>query len=113
MQYNDYDYDSDDEDYYAEIDESILEELEENRKLNVLYNFKEFIQKEPQFTGIRNISSFHILKIINSYKKVNNYSIEPHIINFLDDLYIELNGNKGNKEQYNYLCKEIFKKIYV
>jgi hypothetical protein len=113
MQQNDYDYDSDNENYYEEIDENLLEELEENRKFNVLYNFKNFIQKESQFIAIKNISSFDILEIINSYKKINNYFIEPYLIVFFDDLYIQLNGIKGHKDQYGYLCEEIFKKIYV
>ena len=111
MQAND--YDSDDEDYYADFDLEILEEMEENRKFNVLYNFKNLIQKEPEFTAINNISSFDILSAINSNKKIVNNYIDPNIIDFFDDLYTELNGVKGNTEQYSYVCNVIFKKIYV
>ena len=111
MQSND--YDSDVSDYYDDLNEEILEELEENRKFNVLYNFKKLIQKEPEFTAIDNISAFEILRAVNSCKKIANSYIEPNILDFFDDLYTELNGVKGNKNQYAYVCNEIFKKIYV
>lgn len=112
MQYNDYDSDNS-EDYYVELSDEILEELEENRKFNVIYNFKNFIQKEPEFTAIKNVSSFEILTMINSGKKIKNSSMNPEIVNFFDDLYFELNGNKGDKDQYGYVCKKIFSKVYV
>tara|TARA_A100001015_G_scaffold127945_1_gene141855 strand:- start:1474 stop:1809 length:336 start_codon:yes stop_codon:yes gene_type:complete len=111
MQAND--YDSDNEDYYADFDEEVLRELEENRKFNVLYNFKKLIQKEPEFTAIDNISAFEILSAMNSGKQIVNSCIEPNILDFFDDLYIEIKGVKGNKYQYAYVCNEIFKKIYV
>tara|TARA_B100000963_G_scaffold360805_1_gene393218 strand:+ start:3267 stop:3611 length:345 start_codon:yes stop_codon:yes gene_type:complete len=114
MYHNDNDYDSDNsEDNYCELSEEILLEIEENRKLNVLYNFKQFIQKEPEFTAIENISSFDILSIINSDKKIKDSYMNDEMINFFDDLYIELNGFKGHKDHYVYVCSQIFKKLYV
>ena len=63
---NDYD-DSDEE--YAHLDEDTLYEIEEDRKLNIISMFKDYIQKEPEFYGINGISSYEILCYIEKFEQ--------------------------------------------
>ena len=48
----------------AEMDVDTISDLEEDRILNTIIKFKDFMVKEPEFYGINNLSSFKILKII-------------------------------------------------
>ena len=63
------DYDSDNSDTYADFSDEIFEELKENSQLNSIAKFKEHIAHEPEFYGIRNISSFELLEIFKSPSK--------------------------------------------
>ena len=114
---NDYDEKSDDN--ISEIDEELLLELEENRKLNVITKFKEYIAKEPEFYGINAISGFEIMKILenntfnkSTFKKCKT-TVSLEALDAFDDLYKELYGNCMTHDFY--LCKinEMFKKMYI
>ena len=109
---NDYDENSDDNSY--EIDEELLLELEENRKLNVITNFKQYISKEPEFCGINAISGFEIMKILeNNTVKKCKISVSLEALDAFDDLYKELYGNGMSWGFYLYKINEVFKKIYI
>ena len=64
-------YDSDCPDTYAELSDEIVTELGQNSQLASISLFKEYISKEPEFTGINNISSYKILTIFSNPKKTH------------------------------------------
>ena len=61
----------------AEMDVDTISDLEEDRILNTIIKFKDFMVKEPEFYGINNLSSFKILKIIQSSGNNPNSNIFP------------------------------------
>lgn len=114
---NDYDENSDDNFY--ENDEELLLELEENRKLNVITRFKEYISKEPEFYAINAISGFEIMKILENDKtrkfsiKKGNCLASLEALDAFDDLYKELYGNGMSRGFYINKIETMFKKMYV
>ena len=108
------DYDENSDDCSDEFDEELLLELEENRKLNIITKFKEYISKEPEFYGINAISGFEIMKIIenNTVKKCKT-TVSLEALDAFDDLYKELYGNQMSHAFYLYKINEMFRKMYV
>lgn len=109
---NDCDYSSDEE--RSDLDDEILAELEENRKLNVITKFKTFISKEPDFCGINYISGYNILSILeNSKTKSLKTNVSLEVLDFFDDLYIELFGYSNTIQFYTSKITDIKKCIYI
>jgi hypothetical protein len=110
---NDYDYSSDEE--RSDLDDEILAELEENRKLNVITNFKTFISKEPDFYGINYISGYNLLQILEKNKTKNKLKthVSLEVLDFFDDLYIELFGYSNTTDFYTSKIADIKKCIYI
>lgn len=108
------DYDENCEDNIGEIDENILLELEQNRKLNILSRFKEYISKEPEFCGIKNVSEYKILDILeNKNCKTVNLDISLESLDIFDDMYKEIYGISNNHNFYKSKISSIFNLIYV
>lgn len=109
---NDYDENSDDSS--GDFDEELLLELEENRKLNVITKFKDYISKEPEFCAINYISGFEIMKIMenNTIKKCKT-TVSLEALDAFDDLYKELYGVRKSHAFYLYKINEMFRKMYV
>lgn len=98
----------------AEFDQETLDFLEEERKLNVISNFKEFISKEPEFYGINNISSLEILNIINTTTSNNNKRDYPEWqIKFIDDMINEVLYINFNENFIKNVYSNIYNKIYI
>lgn len=96
----------------AEFDQETLDFLEEERKLKVISNFKDFISKEPEFYGINNISSFEILNIINTTtSNNNNYDYPEWQINFIDDMINEVLCMDFNENFIKNVYSNIYNKI--
>ena len=55
---------------YAHFDEFTINEIEHDRKLRVIYNFKSIISKEAEFCGIYSLSSYVILRAFMDSKNV-------------------------------------------
>lgn len=110
---NDYDYSSDEE--QSELNDEILAELEENRKLNVITNFKNFISKEPDFCGINYISGYNILTILekDKIKPKLKTDVSLEVLDFFDELHIELFGYSNTTEFYTSKIADIKKHIYI
>ena len=117
---DDNDYDTDDENSKY----TVLEKLNDNEyheKISIIDYYKDLLSREPEFIGIKNISSGEILKIIETYrrskrfnykqyKKMYKLNIEQYYIfnNLYTDLEIE-----GNIDIYNIVTNRIFNKIYI
>lgn len=109
---NDY---SDDNEDYDEYPDFIKEEIEYNNKINIINIFKNYIKNEPEFIGIKNISSSKILNIIENTKNINknHINLNNNQINLFDNLYKELFNKTENYQLYNTVTNKIFKIIYV
>ena len=114
--YDDNDY-SDEDDDYLDLPDDILEEIEYDLKIKIIYTFKNYIKNEPEFIGIKNISSSKILTIIEKQLfNVNNNDINNLTYNQIDlfnNLYKELFDNTYDINTYNNVTKNIFSIIYV
>ena len=103
-----------DGDERAEFDQETLDLLEEERKLKVISNFKDFISKEPEFYGINNISSFEILNIINTTtSNINNYDYPEWQIKFIDDMINEVLCMNFDENFIKNVYSNIYNKIYI
>jgi len=109
---NDYD---DLEEEYIYLDEDILRQLEEERKLNIIGKFKEYIHSEPEFYGIRRIGSYEILYYIEKFEQNEKEKIiiTDYQVELFDDLYIALYSERGNIYMYNKISNIIFNRISV
>ncbi len=98
-----------------DFNEEELQEIEENRKLIIISKFKEYIQKEPEFYGIRNISAIEILNILNTKFNSSNNSkfVTVESLDIFDDMYQELFGYSDDFSVYLNKMEVIFSKIYV
>ncbi len=113
------DYDSSHEnDIHIDLEPDIVNEYEYNRKIDIVKFYRDKLYKEPEFIGIKNISSFLILYIIETtnlayklYTKDHRVTTEQIII--FDDMYKELFNKKSTIDIYNYVTKKIFSYIYV
>jgi hypothetical protein len=56
----------------APFDEYSVFEFEHDRQLNIIYNFKQHISKEPEFCGIFWLSSYVILDAFNNSKNFSS-----------------------------------------
>ena len=106
-------YDSDED--YAQLDDNTVFQFEEDRKLNIIGKFKNYIQFEPEFYGIQGICSYEILKFIEQVNQSNNKNIiiTDYQKELFDDLYIALYFEYGNVYIYNEIAKKIFNRVYV
>ena len=116
------DYDSDTYDDYADFSDEMIQEMKENTQLNSISLFKDYISREPEFTGIGYISSYDLLHIFQNPKKckckckckckpkscISNYQLD-----LLKDLTITLFDKTYSDEYYDTVCDQIFKKIYI
>ena len=112
------DYNSEEEVYSVlEFPSDIIEELEYNIKIGIVSFYKDILLREPEFIGIKNISTSNILYIIENTKKELKLNKKDYKLNFeqkkiFDRMYSELNLLK-NYNIYNLVTKKIFNKIYV
>ena len=108
------DYDNELHEDYANISDEIIEEMRENSQLTSISLFKDYISREPEFTGIHYISSYELLQIFIKPKKskpngfISNYQLE-----LLKDLTITLFNKIYSDQYYDCVCDQIFAKIYI
>lgn len=98
----------------AENDLETLELIEQERKWNVISNFKVFISKEPEFTCINNLSSQEILNVIETTTfNENNKEYPEWQISFLTDLINELGHSSFNIDFVKNVYDNIYNKMYI
>tara|TARA_B110001450_G_C17556825_1_gene455022 strand:- start:624 stop:998 length:375 start_codon:yes stop_codon:yes gene_type:complete len=114
------DYDTDEENSKHNYIEK-LNHYEYSTKISIINYYKNLLMFEPEFIGIKNISSGEILKIIQQtkniekinykqYKKRYHLNYDQYYIfnNLYYDLELECNINI-----FNTVTNKIFRKIYV
>tara|TARA_B110001450_G_scaffold252054_1_gene273108 strand:+ start:1213 stop:1545 length:333 start_codon:yes stop_codon:yes gene_type:complete len=98
----------------AENDFETLELIEQERLWNVIFNFKEFISKEPEFGCIKNLSSQTILNIIETTTSNKNDKEYPEWhITFLIDLIDELGFVSSDINFVKNVYHNIYNKMYI
>lgn len=98
----------------AENDLETLELLEQERKWNVISNFKDFISKEPEFGNIRKLSSQEILNVIETTTTNENIKEYPEWhISFLADLVNQLGHVSSDINFLKNVYVNIYKKLYI
>ena len=116
---DDNEYDSNNEhDEFLELNPEIKSEIEYDRKICIIDFYKDKLYYEPDFTGIRNISSAHLLYIIETTHIpcklcTKNHELTNNEIRIFDNMYNELFNIKNNIDIYNTVSNCIFEKIYV
>lgn len=108
------DYENDPLDEYAELSDKILAELKQDSQLVSISLFKETISKEPEFTGINDISSYEILTIFSSPKKSRaKSSLTYHQLELFQDICDEIFDRVYPDEYYNRVSEQILSRIYI
>ena len=108
------DYDNDTNEDYADISDDIIEEVIQNSQLESISLFKDYISREPEFTGINYISSYDILQIfLNPKKCKKNGCISNYQLDLLRDLTMTLFDKTYSENYYDTVCDNIFSKIYI
>lgn len=101
-------------DEHADNDLETLELLEQERKWNVISNFKEFISKEPEFIGINKLSCQEILFVIETTtSNKNNKEYPEWQMSFLIDLITELGHISFNTDFIKNVYDNIYYKMYI
>lgn len=123
---NDYDTDNENNDCNRnEYTKEILQENEYDRKIEIINFYKELLMKEPEFIGIKNISSSKIYEIINENNNNNNnndnnnnnnlksnYVLNQDQYTIFNNMYNDLDIY-GNNNIFNFITNKLFKIIYV
>tara|TARA_B100000927_G_scaffold183916_1_gene148091 strand:- start:893 stop:1231 length:339 start_codon:yes stop_codon:yes gene_type:complete len=100
-------------DEYAEYDTETIEEIEEDRCLNIIDEFKKEIIKEPEFYCINNISSYEIYNLTRiDHKFTKNILTEQQLILF-DKMFLSIYDYSTTVSNYNFIAEKIFKRIYI
>lgn len=103
------DFSESEEEEIAEYPEWLKEEDKLYNKLQIINNFKNLIDKEPNFYGIRNLSDVDILMIFE-----NNSNNNEFILNDIEHYYFNnawLNLFNCSKNNYNNVAYNIINKI--
>ena len=114
------DYDSTEDNEYNEFTTDIIEELNYDKKIEIVSFYKEKLSKEPEFIGIKNICAGKILSFIEDTiktEKPEKITKKYYKLNFdqyciFIDMYSELNLIV-NYDIFNLVTKKIFEKIYI
>lgn len=117
MYFEENEYDSDEENEYNEFSPDIIAEFKYDKKIKIVSFYKEKLNKEPEFIGIKNICSGKILFFIEETTTPDKLTKKDYKINFEQylifiDMYSELNLT-GNDEIFNSITKKIFNNIYI
>jgi len=112
----DNDYDTDDE-YTKCYTHENINDYEYNEKISIINYYKNLLSYEPEFIGIKNISSGLILKIIEITRnplRLNkkDYKLNNDQYNIFNKMYNDLEL-EGYSYIYNTVTKKIFNKIYI
>ena len=112
---NDY---SDPDDLFDTIPIDLVEKLSLDGRLEMIYQFKKYIEKEPEFIGIHNISSYDLYCIFISTTKPkyfgkNSYYLTDDQVEIFKSLYQYLELEKNDIMILNTVTNKIMKRIYV
>ena len=100
-------------DELAEYDEDTLYELEEERCLSIIDEFKEEIKKEPEFYAIYYISSAEIYNYTCMDHKFTKNILTDDQLYLFDKMFTSIYEYSTTKSNYNFIASKIFNRIYI
>lgn len=108
------DYSDTEENDFAELPEWFLEEEKYMEKLKMINSFKEHISKEPNFCGIKNVSTQKIAEILDLPIKTTDIIIlTPYQETLIENLVESFKGVKATSKYYNYVAWKILNICYI
>ena len=109
-------YSDEDEIELSDLPDWFIEEELYYSKLKSVNMFKNHIDHESEFYGIRNINDVELLNFIENTetksKKVKT-CLTDYQYDLFDDIHVALFGVKGSREIYDKIALKIFKKCYI
>ena len=99
-----------------EIDNEIINEEIEIMNLETVSKFKKLIAKEPEFTGINQVSDYQILQeFLNPDKsvKLKHFRLSGFQLELFEDLFYKINRQYDSDEVYNKIGKKIYDLLYI
>jgi len=121
--FNENDDYSDEYDEYDDIPESLIQERLFEKQMNIIFFYKELLMKESEFIGIKNISTFKILDIIQntttySLNVLNDRLFNKNIltcdqIEIFKNMYSELNIEDSSDKIFNIVADNICNRVYI
>lgn len=99
----------------APFDDYSLFEIEHDRRLAIIYNFKQYISKEPEFCGIFSLSSYVILDAFYNSEKINtnvNILTKDQFVAF-KSVYYEIYNMYPEDTYPHKIGLNLLNKIYV
>lgn len=110
------DYDTDEE-MHRTVAFDRINDNQYSYKIEIVSFYKDLLLYEPEFIGIKNISSGLLLRFVETTRKTlrlnkNDYRLNTEQYNIFNNMYNDLQI-KGNYNLYNTITKKIFNKIYV
>ena len=100
-------------DEIADYDTDTLEEIEEDRCINIIEEFKKDIKKEPEFYGIDNISSTEIYNLTCMNNPYTENILTEQQLYLFDKMFLSIYSYSTTVSNYSFIAKNIFNKIYV
>lgn len=84
--------------------------------LKIVKHYKDALEMEPEFIGIRNLQTTQLYDIILNNTEPEDYKLKEiakdNVIRILDKLFTELFGKNGHIGSYVGIVNEINKKCY-
>lgn len=100
-------------DEIAEYDEETLDQIEEERCLNIIDEFKNEIKKEPEFYAIEYISSYEIYNYTCMDHKFTKNILTGHQLHLFDKMFSSIFEYSTTRSNYNFIANKIFHRIYI
>ena len=100
----------------AQYDEYTLYEIEHDRQLNVICNFKSVIACEPEFCGIYSLSSYVILRaFMDSKNSVVNLRrrLTKEQLSIFQSVYFEIYNKHADEIYLDKIAVNISEQVYV
>ena len=97
----------------AEYDTDTLEDLEEERCLEIIDEFKAEIRNNPTFYGIDYISSYQILCLTECDHAFTKCILDQEQLDMFDKMFFSIYWYSTTESNYNFIASRIFKKIYI
>lgn len=114
------DYDSEDDDYVDSYESDTLKN--HLIQLEIVTFYKELLEKEPEFIGIKNICSEELLNIIKSSNYIKKFELKKLSYELNYDQILIFNRMYDDLGIYNFInntdifklvTKKIYKRVYV
>lgn len=117
---NDYDSEEDQNDYVDSYESDTFKN--HLIQLEIVSFYKELLEKEPEFIGIKNICSEELLNIIKSSNDIKKFELKKFYYELNYDQILIFNRMYDDLGFYNFInninifkvvTKKIFKRVYV